>query len=72
MQIKHDLDTKNFKIGVVGGGSWGTALANLLASKGYVVNLWVYEKEVKDQIHETGENKTFLPDVGLSAKSHSL
>ena len=70
MQIKHDLDTKKLKIGVVGGGSWGTALANLLASKGYGVNLWVFEKEVKDQILETGENKTFLPDVKLSANLH--
>ena len=70
MKIKQDLDTKNIRIGVVGGGSWGTALANLLASKGYVVNLWVFEKEVKDQILETGENKTFLPDVKLSANLH--
>jgi glycerol-3-phosphate dehydrogenase (NAD(P)+) len=50
MQINHDIDTKKFHIGVVGGGSWGTALANLLASKGYPINLWVFEKEVKDQI----------------------
>jgi len=70
MQINCDLDPKKFKIGVVGGGSWGTALANLLASKGYGINLWVFEKEVKDQILETGENKVFLPDVKLSANLH--
>ena len=45
MQINYDLDPKKFKIGVVGGGSWGTALANLLESKGYAINLWVFEKE---------------------------
>jgi len=70
MQINYDLDPKKFKIGVVGGGSWGTALANLLASKGYAINLWVFEKEVKDQILDTGENKAFLPDVKLSADLH--
>ena len=70
MQISCDLDPKKFKIGVVGGGSWGTALANLLASKGYAINLWVFEKEVKDQILETGENKVFLPGVKLSADLH--
>ena len=70
MQINDDIDTRKFHIGVVGGGSWGTALANLLASKGYSINLWVFEKEVKDQILQSGENKTFLPDVKLSANLH--
>ena len=70
MQINYDIDTRKFHIGVVGGGSWGTALANLLASKGYSINLWVFEKEVKDQILQSGENKLFLPDVKLSANLH--
>ncbi len=70
MQINDDLDVKKFQIGVVGGGSWGTALSNLLASKGYAVDLWVYEKEIRDQILETGENKIFLPDVKLSPNLH--
>ena len=70
MQINEDIDTKNFQIGVVGGGSWGTALANLLASKGYPIDLWVYEKEVKDQILETRENRVFLPEVKLSVNLH--
>ena len=54
----------------MGGGSWGTALANLLAHRGYTINLWVFEKEVKDQILETGENKIFLPNVKLPANLH--
>ena len=70
MQINDDIDKKKFDIGVVGGGSWGTALANLLASKGYSINLWVFEKEVKDQIIQSGENKMFLPDIKLSANIH--
>lgn len=66
MQIKKEIDTKNFKIGVVGGGSWGTALADLLASKGYKIDLWVFEEEVKDQIVESNQNKVFLSGFKLS------
>ena len=70
MHINNGIDTKNPRIGVVGGGSWGTALANLLAHKGYAIKLWIFEKEVKDQILETGENKIFLPGVKLPANLH--
>ncbi len=54
------------KIGVIGAGSWGTALANLLALKGYLIELWVFEKEVARQIETNRENRVFLPDVKLS------
>ncbi|UCD79700.1 MAG: NAD(P)-dependent glycerol-3-phosphate dehydrogenase [Desulfobacterales bacterium] len=63
-------DVRKLKIGVVGGGSWGTALANLLAGKGYAIDLWVFEKEVRDQIRTSGENPIFLPDVKLSSNLH--
>ena len=53
-------------IGVVGAGSWGTALANLLACKGYVVDQWVYEAEVLAQMVAEKENRRFLPGVVLS------
>lgn len=59
-------DTDHMKIGVVGAGSWGTALANLLASKGFKPDFWVFEPEVRDQILEHRENKVFLPGVSLS------
>jgi glycerol-3-phosphate dehydrogenase (NAD(P)+) len=55
------------KIAVVGAGSWGTAIADLLGSKGFQISLWVYEKEVKDQIERFQENKLFLPGYKLSA-----
>lgn len=54
------------RIGVVGAGSWGTALANLLALKGYGIDLWAYEPEVKADIINHRENKLFLPDITLS------
>ncbi len=55
-------------IGVVGAGSWGTALANLLAEKGYHIDLWAYEKEVVRDIINCRENKLFLPGIKLSEK----
>ncbi len=62
-----DKRAKKLKnIGVVGAGSWGTALANLLADKGYSVDLWAYEKEVKQDILTFRENKLFLPGIKLS------
>ncbi len=67
MQSENGIDTKNIKIGVVGAGSWGTALANLMASKGLAIDLWVFEKEVLQQIIESRENQYFLPDVKLSS-----
>ena len=67
MQFKDGIDTNEIKIGVVGAGSWGTALANLLASKGFAIDLWVFEKEVIQQIKESGENQYFLPDIKLSS-----
>jgi len=53
------------RIGVIGAGSWGTTLANLLAEKGFLVDLWVREEEVYNQIKEDRINKTFLPGIKL-------
>ena len=64
MKNKIDLDTT--RIGVIGAGSWGTTLANLLALKGFQIDLWAFEKEVKDQILAHRENTVFLPGVTLS------
>ena len=63
-------EIKALRIGVVGAGSWGTALANLLALKGYNIDLWVYEEEVKTRIEQTGENSLFLPGIRLSPNLH--
>lgn len=52
-------------IGVIGGGSWGTALAKLLADKGYNVELWCFEKEVADSINQEHENKMYLSGFQL-------
>ena len=64
--MKNEQNLTDIRIGVVGGGSWGTALSNLLGLKGFPVDLWVHEEEVRDQIRTFGENKFFLPGVTLS------
>ncbi len=56
------------QIAVVGAGSWGTALANLLACKGYEVDLWAYEPDVKAAIEQQRENTVFLPGIPLSER----
>ncbi len=54
------------KIGVVGAGSWGTALAITLADKGHEVNLWDVNPAHLDGLEESRENKPFLPGISLS------
>jgi glycerol-3-phosphate dehydrogenase (NAD(P)+) len=55
-------------IGVIGAGSWGTTLADLLARKGHRVDLWVREEEVFAQIRNERINRVFLPDVELDPR----
>jgi glycerol-3-phosphate dehydrogenase (NAD(P)+) len=54
-------------VAVLGAGSWGTTLANLLATKGENVRLWAFEPEVVEAINRTHENPLFLPGVRLAA-----
>jgi glycerol-3-phosphate dehydrogenase (NAD(P)+) len=65
--MKSEADVSRARIGVVGAGSWGTAIANLLGNKGFKVDFWVFEKEVKEQIEEFRENRIFLPGILLSS-----
>lgn len=62
----NNIDVNSIKIGVVGAGSWGTTLANLLGKKGFKVDHWVFEAEVRKQIQELRENRVFLPGFTLS------
>lgn len=52
-------------IAIIGAGSWGTALANLLALKGYQIKLWVYEPELREILKNKRENTYYLPGVTL-------
>jgi glycerol-3-phosphate dehydrogenase (NAD(P)+) len=52
-------------VAVLGAGSWGTTLADLLARKGNAVRLWAYEPEVVEAINRRHENPLFLRGVQL-------
>ncbi|GHH18409.1 glycerol-3-phosphate dehydrogenase [NAD(P)+] [Sphingomonas glacialis] len=54
------------KIGVIGGGAWGTALAQVAARGGAPVTLWARESEVVGAINDAHENTRFLAGVALS------
>ena len=53
------------RIGVIGGGAWGTALAQVAASGGRETLLWAREADVVAGINAGHENPVFLPDVPL-------
>ncbi len=53
------------RVGVIGAGAWGTALAQLLASKGDQVRLWAHEPEVVEDVNRRHENRVFLGGVEL-------
>jgi len=54
------------RIAVIGGGSWGTALANLLACKGMPVTIWSFENDVAETINNQHRNVKYLGDIGLN------
>jgi glycerol-3-phosphate dehydrogenase (NAD(P)+) len=53
-------------VAVIGAGSWGTALADLLARKEEPVRIWAYETAVVDAINASHENPLYLRDIRLS------
>ena len=55
------------RFGVVGGGAWGTALAQVLRRAGRDVVIWAREADVVAAINGSHENPLFLPGVALDA-----
>ena len=53
------------RVAVVGAGSWGTTLANLLCGRGDEVVMWAFEPEVADEVNRRHRNDLFLPDAPL-------
>ncbi len=54
-------------LAVIGGGSWGTALAIVLAPRFSRVRFWVFEKDLAARMSSTRENDVYLPGVQLPA-----
>lgn len=56
------------EVAVLGAGSWGTALADLLARKGVRTKLWAYEADVAHAITTRHENPVFFADKALDPR----
>ncbi len=54
------------QVAVLGGGAWGTALADTLARNGHRVRIWARSPDVADEIEQTGTNRRYLPGARLS------
>ena len=53
-------------LGVIGGGAWGTALAQVASAGGRETLLWALEREVVEAVNDRRENAVFLPGVPLN------
>lgn len=54
------------RLGIVGGGAWGTALAQVASSDGRETLLWAMEPEVVEAVNSSRENPLFLPGIALN------
>lgn len=54
------------KVAVLGGGSFGTVIANIVAENGHPVSLWLRDQARAEQLNLTHENARYLPDYKLS------
>ena len=55
------------RLGVIGGGAWGTALAQVASTGGEETLLWAMEPEVVEAVNSRHENPVFLPNIPLNA-----
>ncbi len=53
------------KVALVGAGSWGTAIAHLLACNGHAVTMWAHSESTAQAIEQTHRNPRYLSDVDL-------
>ncbi|MDQ0232949.1 NAD(P)H-dependent glycerol-3-phosphate dehydrogenase [Metabacillus malikii] len=60
------------QITVLGAGSWGTALAIVLADNGHHVKLWGHRQELINEINETRKNEKYLPGIELPSRIHAI
>ncbi|MBN1153324.1 NAD(P)H-dependent glycerol-3-phosphate dehydrogenase [candidate division KSB1 bacterium] len=54
-----------YNIGVIGAGSWGTALAILLIKNGHQVTMWEFRADAAERLKRQRENAEFLPGITL-------
>ncbi len=59
------MNSDLLKVGVIGAGSWGTALADACARAGRKVVLWARSDQLAEEINKTGVNSKYLPGLPI-------
>lgn len=65
--MTHSSERSSQSVTVLGGGSFGTAIANIAASNGHRVKLWMRSEKQAEDILTQGENSRYLPGYKLNA-----
>ena len=63
--------TTTHRVAVLGGGSFGTALANIVADNGHRAVLWLRNASAADEINTRHRNGKYLPDYALNEALHA-
>lgn len=61
-----------YRVAVLGSGSWGTALAQVLAENGHDVRIWGHREEQADEINQQHTNHRYLPNFKLAEAIHAF
>jgi glycerol-3-phosphate dehydrogenase (NAD(P)+) len=59
------------KLGIIGGGAWGTALAQVASTGGRKTTLWALEENVNESVNNWRENTLYLPGVELNSSIYA-
>lgn len=62
---------RNSKVGVIGGGSWGTVLANLVSKNCQEVRVWLRDEDSVRTFNSTRQNLQYVPEMKLDDKVHA-
>ncbi len=63
---EHDISHKRCIITILGGGSFGTAIADIAARKGHTVRQWMRSREQAEEMNLSHINQRYLPDYAVS------
>ena len=61
-----DVSQTGHDVAVLGGGSFGSAMAKVLGENGHTVHFWMRDEAQADEIRNTGNNSRYMPDVTLT------
>ncbi len=61
-----DVSQTGHDVAVLGGGSFGSAMAKVLGENGHTVHFWMRDEAQADEIRNTGINSRYMPDVTLT------